>query len=310
MLYQRVRPQKFEDIIGNKQVVESLKKLVKEKSEKRPHAFLFHGPSGTGKTTLARILAKEFGCEGISLTEVNAANLRGIESVREISDSAILAPMFGDSKAFIFDESHQFTPAAQQALLKVIEDCPKFVYFIFCTTDPSQLILTIRNRCAKYQIVGLRPSELRDLISRTAKQENITITDDIIDVVSKAAEGCPRQALMLLEQIQKIDNPKEILEYLASSETSKKEVIDLCREVISLRPDRWFTCIKIFQSVDVDAESIRLAILGYLKKVLFSCSKIEEAGRIVELITIFEKNTYSGGAASLLKQIFHACLVD
>jgi DNA polymerase-3 subunit gamma/tau len=310
MLYQKTRPSDFSQIIGNKQVVESLKKIVSMKPEKRPHAFMLHGQTGCGKTTLARILAKEFGCEGISLTEINSANANGIQTIREVADSATLAPMFGEAKCYILDESQEITERAQQALLKVIEDCPKFVYFIFCTTDPSQLILTIRNRCAKYQVVSLRPSELRELVLRTAKQENIKLTEDIADAISKASNGCPRQALMLLEQIQEIENPQDVLEYLSQAETMKKEVIDLCKEIISVRPQRWANCVKIYQGVDTDSESIRLSILGYVKKVLLGTTNLEEAGRMAEIISVFEKNTYSGGAASLVKMLFEACLIE
>ena len=218
--------------------------------------------------------------------------------------------MFGEAKCYIFDESQEITSRAQEALLKVIEDCPKFVYFIFCTTDPSQLIPTIRNRCAKYQVVSLRPSEIRELVLRVAKQENIKVTENIAEAIAKVSQGCPRQALMLLEQIQEIDNPEEVIEYLSTAETAKKEVIELCREIISLRPNRWTTCAKIYQSIDVDAESIRLSVLGYVKKVLLGATKFEEAGRMAELISVFEKPTYGGGAASLVRMIFQACLID
>lgn len=310
MLYQEVRPSTFKDVFGNRAVVDSLVKIVSEKPSKRPHAFLFHGPTGCGKTTLARILAKEFGCDGISLAEMNAANTRGIDTVRDIADSAQSAPMFGDAKCYLIDESHQLTAAAQQALLKVIEDCPPHVYFMFCTTDPSKIIPTIKNRCAKYQVTPLRPSELRKLILTVAEDQKIDVSDDAVQALAKAAEGCPRQAIMLLEQIQDIENPEDVLEFISAAETASKEVIELVREVVSKRSNRWEAIVKMFPNVNADPETIRLAILGYLKKMLLGSKDVLEAGRCAELIAVFEKPTYSGGVAALLRMVFESTLVE
>jgi len=309
MLYQKCRPNKFCDIVGNKQVVKGLEQVVK--SKKRPHTYMFVGQTGCGKTTLARILAKEFGCDGISLTEINSANFNGIKTAREIADSINIAPMFGDAKCYICDESHELTSAAQQALLKVIEDCPEYVYFIFCTTDPNKIISTIRNRCAIYKVTPLRPSEMKVLLENTCKSEKIKWggDEDVIQAITKASKGCPRQGLMLLEQIQDIEDPKEILEFISSAETGSKEVIELIREIVSGRANRWRRCVDLYTKVSADPETIRLSVLGYLRKMLLNANSLEEAGQIVEMIHIFKHPTYSGGGAILLGQIFESSLI-
>lgn len=311
MLYQKYRPQKFDDIVGNKEIVASLKKVVSEKPSKQPHVFMLFGSTGCGKTTIARILAKELGCEEMSITEINSANTRGIDTVRDITESAALSPMFGKAKCYIVDESQQLTTPAQQAFLKVIEDVPPHTYFMFCTTDPSKIIPTVKNRCAKYQVSALRGSEMKELLFRVAGQEKIQLSDEVVSALVKAANGCPREGLTLLEQIQSIDNPVDAITYLSTAETVKKEVVELCRELISKRSGRWLNCVKLFKALDVDAETVRLSILGYLKNVILNApDDLDSAGRMVEIITIFGKPTYSGGEAILVSQLFQACLID
>ena len=310
MLYQKVRPTVLDEVVGNKEVVASLKKLLSSKPADRPHAFLLHGPSGCGKTTIARILAKAIGCGDIDTIELNASNTRGLDTIRDVASAASVAPMFGNAKCYILDESHQLTDAAQQALLKVVEDCPTHLYFMFCTTNPDKLILTLRNRCAKYSVKNLRPSEMKELLTKVNAKEKLELSEDIIDAISKVCGGCPREALMLLEQVKGIADPQEALTYLATAESTKKEVLELCRELLSKRVNRWETAMKIYAKLDADVETVRLSLLGYFKKVLMSTTDLEEAARMCELISVFEKNSYSGGEATLIRMIFEATLVD
>ena len=312
MLYQNVRPSCFSEIVGHKSIVELLKKAVAQPVDKRPHAFLLIGNTGCGKTTFARILAKELGCDqsNLGVVEINSANATGVDSMRDVAESAQVAPMFGDAKAYIIDESQKMTSAAQECLLKVLEDCPKHVYFIFCTTDPQKLVAPLKNRCAKFILSSLRPSEIREVLSNACVKEKLTVTEDTIKAIAQVADGCPREALTLLEQVAGIENPAEVLQFLLSAETGSKEVIELCRELISKRANRWETCVRIYQKVDADPETIRLSVLGYLRKVLLGEKSLSECGRLAELIEVFSPSTYSGGSAQLVARIFSACLVD
>lgn len=310
MLYQKVRPDSLSKVVGNKQVVKSLQAVLSKKDH--PHVFMLTGESGCGKTTIARILAKELGCEGITLCEINAANTRGVDTVRSITESAGVAPLFGEAKGFIFDESQQLTKAAQECLLKVIEDCPEHVYFFFCTTDPQKIIKTIKNRCAQYRVSPLRRSEMTELLSDIIQAEGLKTLDneDIIDAIAKAANGCPRQGIMMLEQVQDVDDVAEALEVIATTEVGSKEVYDLIKEVVSKRANRWATTAKLYKGLTTDPESIRLPLLGYCKKILLNEADITKGIRMAELIAILEKPTYGGGDASLVRMLFEACLVD
>ena len=310
MLYQKVRPKTLDDVIGNKEVIASLKKTMASKSSERPHAFLFHGPSGCGKTTLARILSKDLGCDETDVIELNASNTRGIDTIRDVANAALVAPMFGSTKCYILDESHQLTDGAQQALLKVIEDCPPYVYFMFCTTAPDKLILTLRNRCAKYAVKNLRPSEIGELLAKVNVKEKLGVVDEVIATIAKVCGGCPREALMLLEQVKGMDDAQEALTYLSTAESTKKEILELCRELCTKRVNRWENSMKIYQKLDTDPETVRLSLLGYFKKVLMGTTVADDAARLCELIMVFEKNTYSGGEATLIRMIFEATLVD
>jgi DNA polymerase-3 subunit gamma/tau len=141
-LYQKVRPGTLEEIVGNQRTIKAIAKMVE--SKEKPHSILMQGGSGCGKTTVARIIAKIFGSDESSIFESNAANTRGIDDIREIARTAPLSTLGNKPKTYIIDESHQLTKPAQQALLKVLEDPPERCYFILCTTDPQNLIPTIR----------------------------------------------------------------------------------------------------------------------------------------------------------------------
>lgn len=142
------RPSNLSEIFGNKAIVESLTSIFERKSD-YPHAFLFHGPTGCGKTTLARIVAKMLKCD--KPEEYNMANLRGIDAVRTLVEECVYLPLTGHNRVYILDEIHRQTKDAQNALLKLLEDPPEHVYFILGTTDPEQLIATLRGRCHTYQ---------------------------------------------------------------------------------------------------------------------------------------------------------------
>jgi len=316
MLYQRCRPKIFDEIFGNREIVRALRKVVEKKPSQRPHTYLFHGPKGCGKTTLARIMCNELGCERTSLVELNAANTRGIDSVRQIAENAGVAPMFGEARCYLVDESHQLTSAAQEAFLKVIEDCPKHTYFMFCTTEPAKLIGTIKSRCAQYRVMPLRPSEMRKLLTHIVDIEGIDekkIDLEIIDKLTKASDGCPRNALMLLEQIQDLDSTEEIeksIEYMAYADTADKDVVELLKLATSKKVDRWPKIAKMFDKVKADPETIRILLLRWLKKMLLTAKNEHEAVRLCELIMIFEKPTYSAGDAILVRMLFESTLVE
>jgi len=309
MLYQKYRPTTFENVVGNRQVVESLQELTR--SKQRPHSYLFQGPRGCGKTTLARICARMFGATDIDIVEINAANETGVEGVRAVTEGAAMVPMFSKARVYIYDEAHKLSDGAQSALLKITEDCPEQAYFFFCTTDPQKLKATLRDRCASYTVQQLRSPELRQLIDRVAATENIKVDEEVSRMIADASQGSPRSALMILEQVAHIPDKAEVESFIQTVAVTEKTVLDVCKELVTVNPARWTNCHRYLQSMTLeDPESFRLAILKYLQKCLLGTTDYGKQDRYIQLITVFEHSLYNNGGAGLLAQIYRACLID
>ena len=159
-LYHKYRPDNLEDFIGGREAISTLKTMLSD-TEKCPHVFLFQGPTGCGKTTLARIIASELKCTGDDLKEIDTADFRGIDTARDIRKKLQFKPMESPCRIWIIDECHKMTPDAQNALLKTLEECPDHVYFILCTTEPQKLIKTIVGRCSVFSVNVLSSEPLK-----------------------------------------------------------------------------------------------------------------------------------------------------
>jgi DNA polymerase-3 subunit gamma/tau len=165
-LYKVHRPKTFKQMVGSPEAVNCLKAMVKK--GKIPHALVFTGPSGCGKTSAARIMAGKLECDPHELVEVNAAESKGIDTVRDIDRLTSTRPLLGKVKVFIMDECHKLTNDAQTAMLKMVEDPRDFIYYVFCTTDPQKIIPTLRNRCTEVRFSPLSSAEAKQLIESVA----------------------------------------------------------------------------------------------------------------------------------------------
>ena len=227
------RPKTLEEVVGNDSVKDSLRSLFKRK-EDIPHSFMFLGPSGCGKTTFARIIADKLECADSDFFEYNAANVRGIDTIREIDMNCRYAPLEGKIKVYLLDECAKLTGDAQNALLKLLEDTPKHVFFVLCTTDPDKVIKTIHTRCTTYQVKPLSPIQMDLLLRWVLKSEELedTYPKEIIKEIVKASDGCPRQALVLLDSVIDITDEKKALEAISSYSLGTFPTIDLCRAIM------------------------------------------------------------------------------
>lgn len=297
MLHVEYRPDSLDSVYGNEAACSLARAIIEDPTTAQ--AVLLHGPSGTGKTTLARIIAKEIGVESSDLLEFDIGDFRGIETIRTIRSQMVLSPMDGERRAYILDEAHQLTKDAQNGLLKALEEPPSHVSFFLCTTEAHKLLKTIRTRCFKIETETMSDSDLEELVGDIAEAEEVKLSDDLIKTISSSAMGCPREALVILESVLSSDDLKEQKMLAEKVGVSEKESIDLCRAIMKRAP--WKTISVILQSLDANPESVRLQMIGYFSKVLLGGGK--EANRAWLVMDAFSEPFYDSGKAGLI----HSC---
>lgn len=224
-LYRKYRPKTFDDVCGQKIVVQTLKNTIN--NNKLTHAYLFIGPRGTGKTSIAKIFAKTINCEhtkdgnsceeceicklsnsneNVDIIEMDAASNNGVDEIREIKNHVTLMPTFSKYKVYIIDEVHMLSAGAFNALLKTLEEPPRHVIFILATTEPQKVPLTIMSRCQSFEFKSIPVNLMKEKIQYICDQENIKISKDALEQVCINSNGGLRDGIGLLDQLNSYTN--------------------------------------------------------------------------------------------------------
>ena len=295
-LYQKYRPTELKEVKGNSDILATLEGMLSD-LKTCPHVFLLTGESGTGKTSIARIIANRLGCKGNDYVEMNMADLRGIDNVREIISNAQFMPIEGNCRVWTLDEAHQITSGAGNALLKILEDTPKHVYFVLCTTDPQKLLETIKGRCSIFQTKPLTDAQMFGLLRRIVNAEKQELEKEVYDQIIQDSLGRARNAIQILEQVLNVPQDRR-LEIARQTAAEQSKSIELCRALMS--GASWKKVAEILSGLkDQEPESVRRVVLGYAQSVL-----LKEDNKLCGLILEeFMSPNFTNG----MPQLTYAC---
>lgn len=296
-LYHKYRPRRFKEVAGHKAVISSIKRAVLSKEPSQ--AYLLIGDSGTGKTTTARIMALALNCESLQdgepclkcrpcqmiqggncpdLVEVNAADTRGIGDVRALCKTMLTMPMMLSRKVYILDEAHQLTNEAQHSILKELEEAPKHVFIILCSTHPKKILPTVKNRCQKFSFGSLTRKDLRNLLEEVVTLEGRELSDILYNNVIDSSAGSPRQALVFLQQLLQVDE-KDLVDasrqLLLGEGNADPNVIKICFALDGGRSS-WSKVVASYNDVKhMGAPAIGMIVGGYFRNKLLKTGSIK-----------------------------------
>ena len=303
-LYRKYRPKTFDDVYGQQIVVQTLKNVIK--NNKLTHAYLFVGPRGTGKTSIAKIFAKTINClhpedglscekcdicisnnsnENVDIIEMDAASNNGVDEIREIRNHITLLPTVSKYKIYIIDEVHMLTTGAFNALLKTLEEPPEHIIFILATTEPHKIPLTIMSRCQSFEFKPIPVATIKERLKYICAQENINIDDKSLNLIAEESNGGLRDAVSMLDQLNAYadGNIKYEDVLLLNGRINDNEIEKFMTEMVNDDLNSVFTKIESWQEEGKNFIYICEDFIRFLRNELIKF-KLENNSNIVNLI--------------------------
>ena len=246
-LYRKYRPSSLEELVGQSDAVQLISEQIKNSN--LSHAYLFSGPRGVGKTSLARIIATTIGCDPVfDITEIDAASHNKVDDVRELNDSVnFIASSPGKKRVFILDEVHMLSNAASNAFLKTLEEPPEHVIFILATTEPERVIETIRSRTTQIAFKRIKNADIITSLEKISKAEKIKLSNDVLEYIANQSDGSLRDAINLFEQTFSTFGNKATMEQLYSI-LGKVTITDLLQILEAMGTQDTATVLKVLRA--------------------------------------------------------------
>ena len=311
-LYRKYRPSNFEEVVGQKVIVQTLKNAITNNT--LSHAYLFTGPRGTGKTSIAKILARTINCTDLvnnlpcnkcvnctqnnnnplDIIEIDAASNNGVDEIRELKSKVNLVPSLGKYKIYIIDEVHMLSTGAFNALLKTLEEPPHHAIFVLATTDPHKVPATILSRCQRFDFKKLNIEEITSRMKYIVKEEKINITDEALNEISLLADGGMRDALSLLDQVIAYSEDNITLEDIheINGTITSQEQLELIKDINNNNIEEIFKKIDKYNSNGKDFIKLTEELILFLRNIVvkLNAPNYYEQNKKIELNDPFINN--------------------